>query len=197
MLTLLQILLFLVKLFGSLYLGIILLRFLLQTARANFFNSISQAIVKLTNPVLLPLRRIIPGLWGIDLASLVLAVLFHWLIMQILLMIGGGPLVAPHFMIAWALIGIVLNIISIYLFAGFILFITSFLAPHSRHPGIILIHQLLEPLLAPIRRFVPPVGGLDFSLFFVGIFLIVLRMATMGIGSSIGVPFDYLVGYTG
>jgi len=196
--TLQQILTFLINLFGSLYLCIILLRFLLQTARADFYNPISQVLVKLTNPVLIPLRRIIPGFWGIDFASLVLAILVHWLVMQILILVAqGGPIVSPHLMLVWALISLSLNIITIYLFAGFILFITSFLAPYSRHPAIVLVHQLLEPLLAPVRRFVPPVGGLDFSLFFVGIFLVVLRMVVIGIGNNLRVPFGYLIGYTG
>lgn len=196
--TFIQILFFLINLFGSLYLSAILLRFLLQAARADFYNPISQFLVKITNPVLLPLRRIIPGLWGIDLASLVLAILFHWLVMQILILVtGAGSLIGPHLMIVWALIGIALNIITLYLFAGFVLFITSFLAPYSRHPAIVLVHQLLEPLLAPVRRFIPSVGGLDFSLFFAGIFLVVMRMMVIGIGNSLKVPFSYLIGYTG
>lgn len=196
--TLIQIVYFLVDLFGSLYLSAILLRFLLQAARADFYNPISQLLVKITNPLLLPLRKIIPGLWGLDLASLVLALLFHWLVMQLLILVDqGGPLVGPHLMIVWALIGIALNMITLYLFAGFILFITSFVAPYSRHPAIVLTHQLLEPLLAPVRRYIPPAGGLDFSLFFVGIFLVVMRMAVIGIGGSLNVPFRYLIGYTG
>jgi len=196
--TVIQILYFLINLFGSLYLSAILLRFLLQAARADFYNPISQFLVKITNPVLLPLRRIIPGLWGVDLASLVLAILFHWLVMQILILVtGAGGLIAPHLMIVWALIGITLNIITLYLFAGFVLFITSFLAPYSRHPAIVLVHQLLEPLLAPVRRFIPSAGGLDFSLFFVGIFLVVMRMMVIGIGNGLKVPFSYLIGYTG
>jgi YggT family protein len=193
--TLIDILVFLINVFGSLYLSIILLRFLLQMARADFYNPVSQMLVKLTNPLLLPLRRIIPGFWGVDLASLVLAILFHWLAMQLTVLVSGGPMLPPHLMLIWGLFSISLNIITLYIVAGFVLFITSFLAPHSRHPIIVLVHQLLEPLMAPIRRFIPPAGGLDFSLFFVGIFLMVLRMATIGMGNSIRVPFGSLIGY--
>jgi YggT family protein len=193
--TLIDILVFLINVFGSLYLSIILLRFLLQMARADFYNPVSQMLVKLTNPLLLPLRRIIPGFWGVDLASLVLAILFHWLTMQLTVLVSGGPVLPPHLMLIWGLFSISLNIITLYIVAGFVLFITSFLAPHSRHPIIILVHQLLEPLMGPIRRFIPPAGGLDFSLFFVGIFLMVLRMATIGMGNSIRVPFGSLIGY--
>lgn len=193
--TLIDILVFLINVFGSLYLSVILLRFLLQMARADFYNPISQTLVKLTNPLLRPLRRIIPGFWGIDLASIVLAILFHWLAMQLMVLVSGGPMLAPHMMIVWALFSISLNIITLYFVAGFILFITSFVAPYSRHPVIVLVHQLLEPLMAPIRRFIPPAGGLDFSLFFVGIFLMVVRMAMIGMGKSMYVPFGSLIGY--
>lgn len=193
--TLTQIILFLIQVFGSLYLSIILLRFLLQTARADFYNPISQLLVKLTNPVLIPLRRLIPGLFGIDIASIVFALLFHWVVMQIMILIDVGQTISIPYMIGWSLIGIALNIIALYLFAGFVIFITSFIAPYSRHPALLLIRQLMEPLMAPVRRFIPPAGGMDFSLFFVGIFLIVMRMIAIGIGQSINTPFKYLFGY--
>lgn len=194
--TLIEILVFLIRVFGSLYLSVILLRFMLQMARADFYNPISQFLVKLTNPLLIPLRRIIPGLWGVDIASIILAVLFHWLVMQLMIVVAGGGLVAPHLMIAWGMIGIALNMITLYLFAGFILFIVSFIAPYTQNPGYMLVRQLLEPLMAPIRRFIPPMGGFDLSLFFVGISLMVMRILVVGIGSSIGTPFPYLIGYT-
>lgn len=192
--TMIEIILFLIRLFGSLYLSVILLRFLLQTARADFYNPISQLLVKLTNPVLIPLRKVIPGFFGIDFASVVFAILFHWLVMQIMIFVAGGGFVPPHYMLAWSLIGIALSVINIYFFAGIVIFITSFIAPYSRHPALMLVRQLMEPLLAPVRRFIPPVGGLDFSLFFVGIFLVILRMILQGIGTSINTPFPFLVG---
>lgn len=192
--TMIEIILFLIRLFGSLYLSVILLRFLLQTARADFYNPISQLLVKLTNPVLIPLRKVIPGFFGIDFASIVFAILFHWLVMQIMIFVAGGGFVPPHYMLAWSLIGIALSVINIYFFAGIVIFITSFIAPYSRHPALMLVRQLMEPLLAPVRRVIPPVGGLDFSLFFVGIFLVILRMILQGIGTSINTPFPFLVG---
>ncbi len=194
--TLIEILVFLIRVFGSLYLSLILLRFLLQTARADFYNPISQVLVKLTNPLLLPMRRVIPGLGGVDLASLVLAVLFHYLVMQLMLVVAGYGFLPPLRMLAWSLIGVALNIIMLYIIAGFVVFISSFIAPYSRHPALLLVRQLIEPLMAPIRRFIPAVGGLDFSLFFVGIFLYVIRIVVHGIGSSIGTPFPFLIGYT-
>lgn len=194
--TLQEILIFLIRVFGSLYLTLILLRFLLQAARADFYNPISQLLVKLTNPLLIPLRKVIPGFWGVDLASLVLAIAFHWLVMQLVLFVSGIGWGPPLHMIGWSLIALSLNIINIYLFAGFVLFITSFIAPYSTHPALLLVRQLLEPILAPVRRFVPAVGGLDFSLFFAGIFLVVLRIVVVSIGRNIQTPFGLLIGYT-
>ena len=193
--TITDILTFLIQVFGGLYLCVILLRFLLQSARADFYNPVSQAMVKLTNPVLVPLRKIIPGLWGVDMASLVLAILFHWLAMQLMLLVKGYGLVPPHYMLAWAMIGVAGNIITIYIVASFVLFISSFIAPFSRNPILLLVRQLLEPLMTPIRRFVPPVGGLDFSLLFVGVALYVMRILLNGIGASLHTPFPFLVGY--
>lgn len=194
--TLTDILSFLVYTFGTLYFYAILLRFLLQTARADFYNPISQLLVKVTHPLLAPLRRVIPGVRGVDVACLVLALLFHWLVMQVLLLIGGYPWIAPHWMLAWSLISLILNVITLYLFAGFVVFVSSFIAPYSRHPALVLVRQLLEPLMVPIRRFLPPAGGLDFSLFFVGIGLIVLRMLVQGFGAQLRTPFGLLLGYT-
>lgn len=193
--TLTQIIIFLIRVFGGLYLCVILLRFLLQTARADFHNPVSQTLVKLTSPLLIPLRRVVPGVFGIDIASLVLALLFHWLVMQLILLVAGYGLVAPQYMLAWAVIGLIGNVISIYIFAGFVLFISSFLAPFSQNPLLLLVRQLLEPMLAPVRRFVPPVGGLDFSLLFLGVGLYVIRIMVYSIGNHLNTPFNFLVGY--
>lgn len=197
MATLIQILTFLIEVFGSLYLSVIILRFLLQTARADFYNPISQLLVKLTNPLLIPLRKAIPGLMGIDLASLVLALLFHWVVMLLLLAIQFGQQVSSLLvmMIPWSMIGIALNVIILYIVAGFVIFISSFIAPYSTHPALLLVRQLMEPLMAPVRRFIPPTGGMDFSLFFVGIALVVIRMVVVGIGESINTPFNFLFSY--
>lgn len=196
MTTLIEIITFLIRVFGSIYLSIILLRFLLQTARADFYNPISQLFVKLTNPALKPLRRIIPGFWGIDVACLVFALLFHWFAMQMIFLVIGQGFVAPQYMIGWSLIGLVLNVVTLYTVASFVLVIASFIAPFSQHPILVLVRQLVEPLLAPIRRVIPATGGLDFSLFFVFIGLSVVRMAITGLGGSIGTPFAALIGYT-
>ena len=193
--TLVKILMLLIDVFASLYLCVILLRFLLQAARADFYNPISQAIVKLTNPIVVPLRRVIPGLWGLDFATLLFALLFHALVMQIVILLHAQQFVNPLSLLIWSLIGLALNMITLYLIAGFVLFISSFIAPYSNHPALVLVRQLLAPLLSPIQRFIPPLGGLDFSLFFAGIFLMILRIVIIDLATGIGTPVPLLVGY--
>lgn len=194
--TVIEILTFLIRVFGSLYLSVILLRFLLQAARADFYNPVSQMLVKLTNPVLMPLRKVIPGFWGVDVACLVFALLFHWVAMQLLLLVNGGSLIMPQWMIGWALVGILLNVATLYTVAGFVLIIASFIAPFSSNPILLLVRQLLEPMLSPIRQRLPASGGLDFSLFFVMIGMVVVRMAVTGMSATIKTPLGFLIGYS-
>lgn len=191
--TTIKILSYLINTFGTMYLSVILLRFMCQLSRADFYNPVSQALVKLTNPILVPLRRIIPGLWGIDMASILLAVLFHALVFQIYLLVLGDRFIPPHYLVAWSVFAVLLNIINLYILSGIIVAISSFIAPFSTNPILVLLRQLMEPLAAPFRRWIPPAGGLDFSFLFVFISLTVAGMAIVGIGSSIQTPFRHMI----
>jgi YggT family protein len=192
--TIISILHFLLNALGSLYLLAICLRFLMQLARADFYNPISQLIVKVTNPILLPLRKIIPGLWGIDMASIVFALLFHALMIEVLGLIHG-VLYMPFSVLFWVLIGTVLFVSHIYLILFFVVMIASFVAPYSRNPALMLVGQIVEPLLAPFRKIIPPAGGFDFSMLFASLGIVVVRMALQGIATSSGVPLGMLLGF--
>lgn len=183
-----------VNAFATLFLMAVILRFLLQSARADFYNPLSQMLVKVTNPLLMPLRRWIPGLMGIDLASLVLALLVHALAMQVLVLLVAGQWVMPHQLLVWSLIGLALNILSLYMVAGFIVAIASFVAPFSHNPALKLLNQMLMPLVAPIRRVVPPLGGFDFSLLFVFLALKIVAILVRALGGYVDTPFGALVG---
>lgn len=148
---------------GSLYLIVVLLRFILQLVRADFYNPLSQFVVKATHPLLRPLRRIIPSIGGLDLSSLVLALLVQMLIMALLLLLAYGGIGNPFLLIVWALVGILGLFLKIFFFALLASVILSWVAPNSYNPGALLVHQLCEPLLSPIRRILPNLGGLDIS----------------------------------
>lgn len=152
----------LIQTFATLYLFVVILRFLLQLVRADFYNPISQLVVKATNPILIPLRKLIPGLFGIDLAAVILALLVAWSAIQ-LNSIFLGHIQNPVIAVIWAALGIV-NLAANLLFFGLIVWIiASWVAPHSGHPALQIIHQLVEPLLSPIRQRLPSTGGIDLS----------------------------------
>ncbi|HEY9034063.1 MAG TPA: YggT family protein [Pseudomonadales bacterium] len=158
-----QALVFLVQSLFQLYLVIVLLRFLLQLARADFFNPVSQAIVKATAPLLNPLRRIIPGIGGVDIASLVLAVLLYLVMILLVAYLIIGQFINPLSVLLGSLVGVLNLIISIYFFAIIISAISSWIPPLHGHPITRLVWQLVEPLLGPFRKLLPDLGGIDLS----------------------------------
>jgi YggT family protein len=147
---------------GSILLLIVMLRFLLQLVRADFYNPISQFIVKATNPVLIPLRRVIPGFGGLDIASLVLAYGVQVIFMAGALLVMGYGLPWAN-IVVWSLVAIFALIIKVYFWGMLITVIASWIAPNSYNPALILINQILEPVIRPIRQKMPDMGGLDLS----------------------------------
>ncbi len=149
---------------GQLYIFVVLLRFILQLVRADFYNPISQFVVKVTQPLLTPLRKIIPGFAGLDLAALALAFLVHMALAIAVLMLAGAPAFDILLRLAiWILISLSALFMKIFFFALIISIILSWVAPGSFNPAAQLIHQVCQPVLAPIRRMLPDLGGIDIS----------------------------------
>ncbi len=148
---------------GSLYLLIVLLRFILQLVRADFYNPLSQFNVRATHPLLKPLRKVIPSVAGLDLASLVLAILVQLVLMALILMLLGYGLENPLQLLVWSIIGVTALFLKVFFFALIISVILSWVAQGSHNPTAMLINQICEPLLSPIRRILPSMGGLDLS----------------------------------
>ena len=160
-----------------------LLRFILQAVRADFYNPITQAIVRITDPVLKPTRKLIPPISGLDVASLLITLLLQ-LALVFLLFYGISPVTA----VVLASFRLLNQVLTFYFFTMFIVVILSWVAPGSRHPGAELVHQVTEPVLAPFRRLIPPVGGLDLSIMVAFLVLIVLRDYLLpGIAFEIGI----------
>ncbi len=152
---------FLIDTVTQLYAALVLLRFLLQAVRADFRNPFAEAVVRLTTPALRPLRRVIPGWRGLDLAALVLLVLVLALgqLLQFGLL-GVTPALTGLLVTA---IGQALDLtVTVYVFVLFLLAVMSLVAPGHTPLGA-LLQRLSEPLLAPLRPLLPPVAGLDFS----------------------------------
>ncbi len=140
-----------------------MLRFVLQLVRANFYNPLCQFAVKATQPLLKPLRRIIPSMFGLDMSSLVLAILVQLALMALTLLLTYGTIGNPLQLLIWSLIGVTALFLKIFFFALIISVILSWVAPGSHNPGAELVNQICEPALAPFRKILPNLGGLDIS----------------------------------
>jgi len=166
---------FLIQTLFGLYILAVLLRFLLQLVRADFYNPISQFLVKVTAPPLKPLRRLIPGFGGIDIASLVLAWGLEYVELLLIVLVSGASinLLAP---LLWAIPELLELLINIYLFGVLIQVILSWVNPGTYNPVSALIYSLTEPVMRPARNLLPPFGGLDLSPMLVMIGLVLLKM---------------------
>lgn len=153
---------FLVDTFFSLYILAVMLRFLLQWVNADFYNPISQFLVKVTHPPLKLLRRVIPSIGRIDTASLVLMVILQMLSGWIVFTLKGGA--APiEAIFVWSIMELLGLLINIFVVAILIQVVLSWVNPGAYNPATSLIYYLTEPLLGTVRKIVPPLGGIDFS----------------------------------
>ena len=189
-----EIFVYLLQTFISLYLVAMLLRFLLQLVRADFYNPISQFLVKITNPLLIPLRRVVPGLGGLDLSALLLALALQILAIVALLLLNNISPPNIFTLLLWSALGVVGLLINIYFFALLAMIILSWVAPGSNHPALYLLHQITEPVLAPFRRALPPMGGLDFSPILVFVLINVIQIALRHMAASVGLHPALVIG---
>ncbi len=168
-------LIFLIKTVFGLYGLAVMLRFFLQWTRADFYNPLSQFIVRITAPLLIPLRRVIPSFRGFDLASLVLAwgvKTLELFLIGVLVGLGGRALGA----FLWAIPGLIGLTIDLFFGAILIQALLSWVNPDPYHPMARLLESLTAPVLNPARRLIPPAGGLDLTPMVVMVVLVLLEM---------------------
>jgi YggT family protein len=153
---------FLINTLFGLYILTVMLRFLLAVVRADFYNPISQFLVKVTNPLLLPLRRILPSIGKLDTGSLVLMLALQMASFALIALLRGGNLSLGALLILSCaeLISLFLNVL---LFSIIVQVIISWINPGTYNPAVSLLYSLTEPVLRPCRRLIPPISGLDFS----------------------------------
>lgn len=161
---------------SSIYITIVMVRFLLQLVRADFHNPLSQFIVTATSPILMPLRKIIPGFFGVDMSCIVLALALQILTLELLsLVLGRGfaPLL-PVFL--YSIQELIILLLNIYLFSFIVIVIVSWIAPNGHNPAVALLTSITEPVLRPIRNVLPPMGGLDFSIMAAILLIYILKI---------------------
>jgi len=166
---------FLISTLFSLYILAVMLRFLLGMVRADFYNPISQFLVKITNPLLIPLRKIIPGAGKIDVAAIILMLLLQLIMLAIIVALRGvtPPLLG---LLLTAIGTLVILAINVFLFAIIVQVIISWVNPGSYNPVNGLLSSLTAPVMRPIQRLLPPMSGIDLSPLFALIGLQVLKM---------------------
>ncbi|MFD2113948.1 YggT family protein [Thiorhodococcus fuscus] len=166
---------FLVQTLFGLYTAVVAMRFLLQWVRADFYNPISQFVVKITSPVLRPLRRIIPGYGGLDLSALVLVWLLTAIELGLLALLLGLDR-SPFGALGWAIPNVVELFINIFLFAVLIRVILSWVNPDPYNPAVALLERITDPVMRPAQRLIQPIGGIDLSPMLVMVGLVLLNM---------------------
>ncbi len=165
---------FLVRTLFELVIFIVLVRYFLQAFRANFFNPIVQTLVKITDPVLNPLRPYMPRVGRHDLASLLVALVLIVLMVWVLgMMQGGMPILT---LVLMSIYFAFLLVTDLFFWTILMRAVASWVG-NNRSPGVALLEDLTDPLLQPVQKFLPPLGGFDLSPLAVLIVIQVLQMA--------------------
>jgi YggT family protein len=147
----------------DLYIITFVLRLILQWVRADFRNPLTQFIVRITNPLVIPLRRVIPAIGGLDTGTLIIVLSLELLITAALTNVAclGDPNISQTILLA--LLRLVYLTLRIYLFVILIYVLLSWISSGSYNPAAILLTSITEPVLKPLRRIIPSIGGLDLS----------------------------------
>ncbi len=181
--------LFLVQTLFNLYLFVLLIRLILHFQRADYYNPVIQLVIKLTSPLIKPLRKIIPDVKGIELATVLVLLVVDAIKLLCIIGLQGSGL--PNFfgLLVWASADIINQLVNVYFFAIIIRIVLSWLGRGVVNPLTSILYLLTEPLMAPARRLVPSIGGFDLSpvvvLILLQLTLIILVKPLLGLGVTI------------
>ena len=178
----------------SLALFLIAMRFLAQLCGVSPYNPISVGIRKITNPIVAPINRLIPAGKRLNIGAIVALILCQTAYIAVMFWILSrfdAFNIVPA--LIWSTLGAAGLLINIIFYSVLAIIVVSFLAPQSNHPAVEFLWQLTEPVMAPLRSIIPPMGGLDFSpiLLFIGINVIRVSLANMAI--AVGMP-SFVIG---
>lgn len=155
---------FLVDTVLALYIIVVLLRILLQLTRANFHNPVSHFVRQLTQPVVQPLNRVIPRWQRLDVAAVIFALVLCFINIQIdLYLYPTHVIVQPGLLIGWTVLKLLVLLCNLYFFTILIEALFSWISPGKHTPATAVLWTINEPLLRPVRRYIPDIGGLDIS----------------------------------
>jgi YggT family protein len=166
---------FLVTTLFSLYILAVMLRFLLGAVRADFYNPVSQFLVRITNPLLIPMRKVIPSVGKYDTSALLLMLLLQVASIGLVVLLRG--ISVSFFTLLIAAVGeLMMLVINVFMFAIVIQVVLSWVNPGNYNPVTALLYSITSPIMRPIQRIIPPLSGIDLSPLVAIIGLQVLRM---------------------
>jgi len=169
-----QALYFIIKAIAQLYLLVLLLRLWLPLLRADFRNPLAQGILRITSPLVVPLRRLLPSIGRLDTSTVLVAYALQYLTILVLVAISGHVVATVPILIT-TIIELAILSLNLFFFVILIKIILSWIAPHTHNPATALLNTMAEPVLRPFRRIIPPIGGFDIS----PIFAIILLQAAV------------------
>ena len=158
-----QAILYLTEIIFDLYILAVLLRYLLARVRADFYNPLSQLLVKVTNLPISSLRRLFPSLFGIDWSSIILLFFLQGLKIIIITFISNGHIPAVSGLFVLTIANLLKIVIYVHMFIIIIQILISWINPGAHNPITVIMRQLSDPILNSARRLIPPAGGFDFS----------------------------------
>ena len=147
----------------TLYLYVLILRFVMQLSRADFRNQVAHAVLIVTNPVIMPLRKILPPMGKVDTASVLAIIIVAALDIVLVTLIGSHMLVPPVLWIRYTALLLIASFIKFYMGAILIYALLGWVIPPGYNPVMSLLATICEPVLRPFRRIIPPIGAIDLS----------------------------------
>lgn len=174
---------FIIEAISNLFILVLLVRLVLPFVHANYRNPVVQGILKITSPLVVPLRRVLPSISKVDTATLVVAYAVQYLAVFLVIALESNGAMAEPLAIAWiAFVKLFVMLIKLFAYAIIVRVILGWVAPNQYNPVTEIVGAITEPLLAPARRVVPPIGGLDISPLFVMIALFALSILVEDLG---------------
>lgn len=164
-------------------------RFLAQMARADFYNPLAQTVVKITDPFLKPLRKVIPSIGGMDTASIIALLLGQGLLAALMLLVSGyNPAQVSAYIIIWAIVAVAALILTVIQWSMIIVGISSFILMGQPNPFVGFIAQMIEPFVGPFRRLNLQIGMLDLSFLLAFFVIIIIKdvILIQGVANYIG-----------
>lgn len=155
-------LILIIRTLGELYIFIMLLRFILQVVKADYYNPISQGVVRITQPVVKPLQKILPNIASTDISPIILSILLKGVVLYAIYAMANH-LIALPILGVYALVGVFNTFLDIIFYAVLGSVIISWIAPDSPHPAPQLLLQVTAPLYRFVGKALPPIGGFDLS----------------------------------